>query len=463
MPHSGVFHDGTYLFGVLSKSHNFVRMDLSDASHVQLGTASGILQKDMFSLPPNIVGSRRAREWLGGGEFGRLFDLCVTEFVRYGYGRSTFQCHVSGITHFLYWLKCAGKNTSGIKASIVAQFIKQHLPRCHCAKLCARIPHKLRRALDALLRVIESRRGKTAPSAPPGTVEAELAKYDRYLREERGLTPQTRRTYCWELRYFLSWRFTNGRFDRLMLTPEAIREFIQVMSLRRSHLRHVTVALRSYFRFKAASGMQTTSQRAAIPETPQWALARLPKTLSSAEIAKFLKSFDCGTAQGRRDYAMVRCMSDLGLRAGETAQLQLDDIDWRAGTVRVRGKGQRAQLMPLPQDVGHALIEYIRNFRPETPSRAIFMQLEAPVVAATASVVQSAICQAARRSGLQGKIKGTHVLRHSIAGRLLSGGATLKGISDVLRHTSYDTTRIYLKIDFPALRRVAMPWLGRTA
>jgi site-specific recombinase XerD len=416
----------------------------------------------MFTLPPSIVGSRRARKWLEGGEFGRLFDLCVKEFVRDGYGRSTFQCHVAGITHFLYWLKCAGENPSRIKASVVAQFLNQHLPRCRCAKQCARNSHKVHRALDALLRVIERLRGKTAPSVLRGTVDAELAKYDRYLKEVRGLTANTRSTYWWELKYFLSWRFSNGRFDSSMLTPEAVREFIQVMSLRRSHLRHVAVALRSYLRFKAVSGMQITSLRAAIPETPQWNLARLPKTLSTAETAKFLRSFDRTTASGQRDYAMARCMSDLGLRGGETARLQLDDIDWRSGIIRVRGKGQRVQVMPLSQDVGHALTEYIRNSRPKTPSRAIFMQLEAPVVAATADVVKNAIRQAARRSGLQDKIKGTHVLRHSIAGRLLSRGATLKGISDVLRHTSYDTTRIYLKIDFPALRRVAMPWVGRT-
>jgi site-specific recombinase XerD len=416
----------------------------------------------MFALPPKIVGSRRARKWLKGGEFGRLFDVCVKEFVRDGYGRSTFQCHVAGITHFLYWLKCAGENTSRINASIVEQFLDQHLPQCRCAKQCARSSHNVRRALDALLRVLERLHGKTAPSVLRGTVDAELAKYDRYLKEVSGLTANTRRTYWWELKYFLSSRFSNGRFYRAMLTPEAVREFIQVMSLRRSHLRHVAVALRSYFRFKAASGMQITSLRAAIPETPQWDLTRLPKTLSSAETAKFLRSFDRTTAPGRRDYAMARCMSDLGLRAGETARLQLDDIDWRVGIIRVRGKGQRVQVMPLPQGVGHALTEYIRKSRPKTPSRAIFMQLEAPVIAATVDVVRNAICQAARRCELQDKIKGTHVLRHSIAGRLLSRGATLKGISDVLRHTSFDTTRIYLKVDFPALRRVAMPWLGRT-
>jgi site-specific recombinase XerD len=302
-----------------------------------------------------------------------------------------------------------------------------------------------------------------SPAVVPGTVAAELTAYELHLKDVCGLTYQTRRNYLWAAKHFLSWRFGKGKIRSSMLTPEAIRAFITEVSPRRSSLNPIVPQLRCYFRFKAVGGMQVTALLAALPKVACRRHAKLPKTLTSSEIDKLLKSFDLTTKSGGRDYAMARCLVDLGLRADEAARLRLDDIDWRAGTIQIRGKGQRVQLLPLPQKLGRACAEYIRKFRPKTTSRAVFMQLEAPVVAATANVVGRAMCRAAERCGLHDKMKGTHVLRHSIASRLLSRGATLKGIADVLRHKSFDTTRIYVKVDLSSLKRVAMPWVGRAA
>jgi site-specific recombinase XerD len=380
--------------------------------------------------------------------------------VRCGYGPAAFEDHISGITHFLYWFKCRGGRIADINARVVQQFLVHHLPRCRCAERCARYRPRVRRALAALLRVLRRQPATVDSRFISGTIGAELADYERHLQEVCGHTPQTRRGYLWVTKRFLSQLFGNGKFDSAMFTPGAIRDFVREMSSRRSGLCE-SRKLRSYFRFKAVGGMQVAALLAAIPKTAQWSLARLPKTLTSAEIRRLLTSFDRMTGNGRRDYAMVRCLLDLGLRANETARLQLDDIDWRAGTVRVPSKGQRVAVLPLPRETGDALADYLRKSRPKTSSRALFMQLHAPVVAATAATVGGAVSRAARRCGLQAKLKGTHVLRHSIAARLLERGATLKGIADVLRHRSFDTTRIYLKVDMPALRRVAMPWVGR--
>jgi integrase/recombinase XerD len=417
----------------------------------------------MLSLPPGVYGSARARKWLKRGEFARLFDVCVEELVREGYAPSTFERHISGITHFLYWFKGSGGTVARIDAGVVQHFIARHLPRCRCAKQCARNREVVYLALSFLLRILRKRGFEGDPPAVSGTVRAELAAFEHHLEEVCGHTPLTCRGYLWIVKRFLSQGFNTGKLRLSLFTPAAVRAFLTEMSSRRSTLRHVRVALRSYFRFKAVGGMQVESLLAALPKTAQWSLARLPKTLTSSEIVEFLKSFDRTTAGGQRDYAMARCLIDLGLRGGETARLQLDDIDWRAGTVRISGKGQRVQVLPLPQEVGVALADYLRTSRPKTSNRALFMQLEAPVAAVTTCTVGSAMRRAARRCGLQDKVKGTHVMRHSIAGQLLNRGATLKGIADVLRHKSFDTTRIYVKVDLPALRRVAMPWLGRAA
>jgi site-specific recombinase XerD len=294
-------------------------------------------------------------------------------------------------------------------------------------------------------------------------VKAELSAFDGYLSDTGGNTPATRRTYVGETGRFLAWLFKTGTVSTTKMTPDAVREFIRIMSTRRAHLHHVVVALRSYFRFKAVGGMQVAGLLTAVPKTAQWRLARLPKILTKAETKRFLGSFDRTTEQGQRDYAIARCLTDLGLRAGETARLQLDDIDWRAGTVAIRGKGQRMQMLPLTQEVGAALAEYISGSRPKTSSRAVFIPLHAPLISATVGTIEVAMYAAAKRCGLLDKVKGPHVLRHSIAARLLESGATLEGIAGVLRHDSFDTTRIYTKVDMPSLRRVAMPWMGRTA
>lgn len=417
----------------------------------------------MIALPQGVKGLKRARECLGSGEFARLFNTCVEYMVSYGYAPSTLEKRVSGITHFLYWIRRTGGRVSRIRADHVDDFMTVHLAHCDCSKVCAYDRNSVRRSLLILLQVLRRSGQKVDLPIAPDSVKAELIAFDKYLIDVGGNTPATRRSYVGETRRFLSRLFNKRHFDAAQITPDRVRGFIKLMSSRRSHLHHVVVALRSYLRFKAVGGMQVTDLLAAVPKTAQWRLARLPKTLTVDETKNFLESFDRSTTQGRRDYAIARCLIDLGLRAGETARLQLEDIDWRAGTISIRGKGQRVQMLPLTNEAGAALVEYITKARPKTQSRAVFMALHAPLVPATATTIEAAMSAAARRCGLEEKVKGSHVLRHSIAARLLESGATLKGIADVLRHDSFDTTKIYTKVDLPALKRVAMPWIGRTA
>jgi site-specific recombinase XerD len=416
----------------------------------------------MISLPQGIGGVQRVRECLGNGEFAQLFNSCVEQMVSDGYAPSTLQTYVYGVTHFLYWIKHSGGTVSKIETLTVQQFIRNHLTRCRCGGRFACSRYNVRRALNVMLRALRRLGERVDLPAAPDSVEVELSAYDAYMTEVSGNTSNTRTAYLNVIRQFLSDVFGATEVSHAKFTPDAVRRFIGAMSKRHSRLTVVVPAMRSYLRFKAVAGVQVTALLAAIPKIAQWRLARLPKTLTSKEIAKLLKSFDRETEQGRRDYAIARCLTDLGLRAAETAQLRLDDIDWRTGVIKVQGKGQRVQMLPLTLEVGEALADYISKSRPKTSSRAVFMRLQAPIVPITTPAVSGAMRLAAQRCGLQDKMKGTHILRHSIAARLLNAGATLKGIADVLRHDSFDTTRIYTKVDLPALRRVAMPWVGRS-
>lgn len=190
-------------------------------------------------------------------------------------------------------------------------------------------------------------------------------------------------------------------------------------------------------------------------------MASLPKWLSAEELTRLLGAFDRSTATGRRDYAIARCFIDLGLRTTEIARLQLDDVAWHEGTVRIRGKGRRVDLLPLPAVTGRAIVEYLRRGRPVTPVRGLFVRHRPPVgKPVSPCIVRNAVRFAARRCGLGQCIHGPHILRHTVAKRLLQQGASLKQIADVLRHRCLDTTGIYAKVDLAALSRVALPWPG---
>jgi site-specific recombinase XerD len=221
-------------------------------------------------------------------------------------------------------------------------------------------------------------------------------------------------------------------------------------------------SLRSYFRFKALQGEHTATLSAAIPTVAQWRMAGLPKGISADQATRLLRAFDRSSTTGIRDYAITRCLVDLGLRTIEVARLRLDDIDWRQGLIRISGKGHRVDVLPLPQETGRAIVNYLRHGRPQTSSRALFMRYRPPLdTPATACIVRAAVRYAARRCGLEHCFHGPHVLRHSLAQRLVQGGIPLKQIADLLRHRSLDTTTIYAKVDLPALSRVALPWPGR--
>jgi len=224
----------------------------------------------------------------------------------------------------------------------------------------------------------------------------------------------------------------------------------------------IACALRNYLRFRELIGDYTNPLIAAVPSVAQWRLATVPKALPPIDIQRLLNAFDRTTSIGRRDYAMARSLVDLGLRAGEVAHLQLDNVNWCAGTLEIKGsKGQRVQLLPLPRQTGEAIVDYLRRGRPVTQSRALFVRhrggVNCPV---SAGVVCSRIRRASVRCNINPSI-GAHVLRHSVACRMLRAGASLKDIADVLRHRRLDTTMIYAKVDLGRLARVAAPWPGR--
>jgi site-specific recombinase XerD len=220
--------------------------------------------------------------------------------------------------------------------------------------------------------------------------------------------------------------------------------------------------LRSFLSFLHVDGHIARSLTAAVPSVAGWRLAGLPKGLTPKDIQALFASCDRRRRTGRRDFAVLTMLVRLGLRAGEVAGLRLDDIEWRSGTVVVRGKGHHVEQLPFPKDVGDAVVGYLRRGRPVTAlNRALFVRVKAPHCALTALGVSAIVAAAAYRAGL-GRIHA-HRLRHTAAIQLLRAGAPLPEIGQLLRHRRAQTTAIYAKVDRAALRTIARPWPGGVA
>ena len=294
-------------------------------------------------------------------------------------------------------------------------------------------------------------------------IEKELRRYDAYLRDLRGLSPGSRRHGLRIAGRLLRQKFGNGVVDIARLRPADVRQFLaDQLDARRTPSNATTLAsgLRSYLRYRSACGDSVKEFTAVISLPAHWRLATLPHALTVEEVEQFLNSIRLARRWPKRGYAIARCALDLGLRAGEIARLSISDIDWRAGTVTLRGtKSFRQDTLPLPVETGQALADYLQHERPPTSNPAIFVRRRgARDQSITSQAIQKVITRAYRRSGLPHS--GSHALRHTLACRLVEHGSSLKEVADLLRHRSLNTTLIYAKLDTPMLSTVPLPWPG---
>lgn len=297
--------------------------------------------------------------------------------------------------------------------------------------------------------------------SPATAAEALLGRYRTYLARERGLAASTIGYYSAEARLFLD-RVAGADLGGLAgLAAGEVSRFVSAECQRRStgSAKILVTALRSLLRFLLLDGLVAADLAAAVPAVAGWRGGGLPRALPEGQVSAVLGACDRQTAVGARDYAVVVLLARLGLRACEAAALELDDIDWRAGTVTVRGKGRRDEQLPLPSDAGQALAGYLRDGRPAgAASRRVFLASRAPGGGLSAGAVKGIVRQRCRAAGLAPF--GSHRLRHTAATQMLRAGSPLAEVGQVLRHRSPATTAIYAKVDHAALSQLAMPWPG---
>lgn len=227
---------------------------------------------------------------------------------------------------------------------------------------------------------------------------------------------------------------------------------------RARHAPDVVPALRSFLRFALLEGVIALPLHGAVPPVAGWRMSPLPQGISPQSVQRLLESCERESARGRRDYAIVLLCSRLGLRAGEVVAMALEDLDWRRGELTVHGKARRDEAMPLPDDVGTAIAEYLRDGRPETESRSVFLRCHAPRRGLSVPSVHRIVSDACTRAGIA-RI-GAHRLRHTAASTMLAGGASLAEVGEALRQRSATSTAIYAKVDRARLAPLARPWPG---
>ncbi|WP_460516945.1 tyrosine-type recombinase/integrase [Humibacter antri] len=289
-------------------------------------------------------------------------------------------------------------------------------------------------------------------------LEALLVVYRSWLVQERGLASATVIRYSRTARMFLRGREAGARVEGLdgsevyaFLLEEARRCSVGAAKGR-------VAEMRSLLRFLFATGRAQRQLAASVPPVAGWRDTGLPKSLPSESIRKLVDSCDQQTPMGRRDVVMLLLLARLGLRSIEVARLRLEDVHWRTGEIEVRGKARRIDRMPLPAEVGQAIVGYLRDGRPTSKCREVFLTCRAPIRPIRADLVGDVVQRGCIRAGIQHM--GAHRLRHALATSMVASGVPIIQISQVLRHQDLATTALYAKVEFDALRQVAKPWPG---
>jgi site-specific recombinase XerD len=404
------------------------------------------------------LSSSRLFRRLRSGPHGRLVECYAARLVRDNLVRQgTWRC-LNVVGGLLCWIAKHRRMLADLDERMVEQYLRHRATK-------QSIQPGDRAALKRWLLLLREE-GAIAPAElPPLTSHDRIFNgFDVYLRTERGLAPKSIVRHLPIIRRFLHEVCPTGDDGLGKISQQEVIHYIErhAQDWSPGTGKAMCWSLRAFLRYLHHQGLNPRALANCVPSMRRWKLASLPTFLPAAQVQKALDGCDRATPIGRRDYAILMMLAKLGLRAGEVAALTLDDIDWRASEMLVHAKGRQRARMPIPPDVGAAVVAYLRDGRPKSSYRRLFIRALAPHVGFASGCAITVIAKTALdRVGIKGCARrGAHIFRHSLATELLRSGATLTEIGQLLRHESQDTTRIYAKVDIEALRTLSLPWPG---
>lgn len=377
----------------------------------------------------------------------------VGELARRGYTTTSATNVMQFAAHLSRWLAAAGVELGGVTGEVLESFL--------AVRRGEHTSHYSMRALRPILVFLRGE-GLVPPEPVPAlasAIEMLMSRYRTYLVDDRGLSGPVADAYAhWVAPFVRDRHGADGSSPFAGLRAEDVARFLtaHVPSMTRKTAQMTACALRSFLRYLHGEGLVDVMLADAVPAVAHRRLSGLPLPLDQLQVDALLAACDRSAVVGRRDFAVITVLHRLGLRCGEAASLRLDDVDWRAGVVTIRGKGGRIDRLPLPVDVGDAIVDYLRHGRPPTTARTVFVKAVAPHDPLERSGLSCIVARAAKRAGL-GTIHA-HRLRHTTASRTLNAGASLEDVSHLLRHASPATTAIYAKTDLTRLATLRRPW-----
>jgi len=385
---------------------------------------------------------------------GPHLDDFVSAMARDGFAALTIIEHLRTAVQLARWAERRRIDLARWGDSMLAGF-GRHLARRRLAKRRRALGHAVQ-----FLAFLRSRSVIAPATQTPVQKHPLLELFESWMLRHRGVVPRTLDRYRRALEIFLAALGDEpAAYDAAKIRAFVVRELGR---RGRSETREAVTAIRSFLRFLVAEGRVAPGTEQCVPTVPQWRLSSLPRYLEAPDLERVVASCDLATGHGLRDHAILLLLSRLGLRAGDIVAMSLDDFDWRRGTLRVKGKSHREAVLPLPQDVGDAILAYLERGRPRSASTRVFLTVLAPTRPFTSSAAVSDIVRfALARAGVRNPAnRGAHLLRHSAATAMLRAGGSLETIATVLRHRSSDTTAYYAKVDIAMLRTIAQPWPG---
>ena len=401
------------------------------------------------------------------GELGEGLRL-AEEFLEWrkmqGYASSSLIYDHSACRHFLIWLHGSRIPMAKVDRIVLNRFIDHD---CLCPggfrSLVERADPRDRyvRPIEHFMAFLVARGRVPDTFTVPGNVPGEeLDAFRGWLEHHRGTCKSTIERHVREVATLLPALGDDAsRYDAALIRDVLLRRFAEISC---AGAAKVTTSMRMYLRFLASSGKSSPALIGAVPAAVRWRLSSLPRYLPADDIESVIASCDVARPLGMRDRAILLLLARLALRAGDVADLRLGDIDWRRARLHVRGKSRRRVGLPLPQDAGDALLDYIERARPRVDEDKVFLRSLAPHRPfADSDAVGAVVARALKRAGVDGANgRGARVFRHSAATNLLRSGTSLELITALLRHRSPDTTAIYAKVDLPMLQEVAQAWMG---
>lgn len=369
------------------------------------------------------------------------------------------QSYRSEAEHFAAWLRISRRRWDDVDGKIIGQYAVHD---CRCPVWRKRgklVPSGAKRRRRCARHFVEFLRHKGAiPSIQPVTdADPHMSAYLAWLLQHRGASEETIRRYKAEIARLMPMLGKPNQWDAAALR----RAFERRSKETPGSASLLVTIIRSFIRFLIVQGDCQPALLHAIPSVQRYRLSALPRHVDPATIEKIIAACPTGRPVEVRDKAIILLLARLGLRASDIRDLRLDDIDWRSGYLTVKGKTRRPDRLPLPQDVGDAILDYIVAARPKSVDQHVFLRSQAPFRSfRSPAEIAGIVARTRERGGIDGVPTGSHIFRHSLATNLLRAGAGLESVGTILRHSTPETTAIYAKVDLPMLMKIAQPWPG---